>query len=205
MKTARDLTKAELESVVDQLQSFLYAEEGEEGETIWNADKEWEVDDLDDLNEVMQSLGLAPGSGDEDIGDFEQYVEENIDDPDLKEMFRAYVRTALFNSSDESGEPLEEHYSVHEFSRSALDKMRADCWQFLESNSRVIARLEAETPLGLGNIGNDFWLTRNGHGAGFWDGDYPEWAETPLDKSAKAFGAQDVFVNDEGLIDVYPG
>ena len=30
----------------------------------------------------------------------------------------------------------------------------------------------AEELKGYDHIGHDFWLTRNGHGAGFWDGDY---------------------------------
>ena len=36
--------------------------------------------------------------------------------------------------------------------------------------------------------GHDFWLTRNGHGAGFWDGDYPESEETILTDAARTFG-----------------
>ncbi len=47
---------------------------------------------------------------------------------------------------------------------------------------------------------HDFWLTRCGHGAGFWDGDWPEPAATVLDNAAKAFGNVDLYVGDDGQI-----
>lgn len=34
----------------------------------------------------------------------------------------------------------------------------------------------------------DFWLTRNGHGAGFWDGDWPVPAATRLTEASEKAG-----------------
>lgn len=48
--------------------------------------------------------------------------------------------------------------------------------------------------------GHDFWLTRSGHGAGFWDGDWPEPAASTLDKASKEFGNVDLYVGDDGQI-----
>jgi hypothetical protein len=48
--------------------------------------------------------------------------------------------------------------------------------------------------------GHDFWLTRNGHGAGFWDGDWPEPLATVLTDAAHAFGELSPYVGDDGLI-----
>lgn len=36
-------------------------------------------------------------------------------------------------------------------------------------------------------IGHDFWLTRQGHGAGFWDGDYPKDDGDTLTAVSKSF------------------
>ena len=44
------------------------------------------------------------------------------------------------------------------------------------------------------------WLTRNGHGAGFWDGDWPEPVASRLTKSAKRFGSFDLYVGDDGKV-----
>ncbi len=48
--------------------------------------------------------------------------------------------------------------------------------------------------------GHDFWLTRNGQGAGFWDGDWPKAAGKRLTKSSKTFGETTLYVGDDGKI-----
>jgi len=48
--------------------------------------------------------------------------------------------------------------------------------------------------------GHDYWLTRNGHGAGFWDGDWPEPYAAQLDDSAHAYGTVELYVGDDGKI-----
>ena len=48
--------------------------------------------------------------------------------------------------------------------------------------------------------GHDFWLTREGHGAGFWDGDWPQpWADM-MDTGAKGYGPFTTYIGDDGLI-----
>lgn len=39
------------------------------------------------------------------------------------------------------------------------------------------------------HIGHDLWLTRQGHGAGFWDGDYPRELGDELTKVAEMFAS----------------
>ena len=50
------------------------------------------------------------------------------------------------------------------------------------------------------HAGHDFWLTRNGHGCGFWDGDWTEPAATKLTESAENFGDYDLYIGDDGKI-----
>ncbi len=47
--------------------------------------------------------------------------------------------------------------------------------------------------------GHDFWLNRNGHGAGFWDGDWPEPAATTLDAASKAFGEVNLMLDGDAI------
>lgn len=47
---------------------------------------------------------------------------------------------------------------------------------------------------------HDFWLTRNGHGAGFWDGAWTEPVATELTDAAHAFGSCDLDLGDDGKI-----
>ncbi len=48
--------------------------------------------------------------------------------------------------------------------------------------------------------GRDFWYTRNGHGCGFWDGDWPEPYASALDGAARQFRNVDAYVGDDGLL-----
>ncbi len=47
-------------------------------------------------------------------------------------------------------------------------------------------------------VGHDFWLTRQGHGAGFWDGDWPEEIGEKLTALAEQFGQVDCYACDDG-------
>jgi hypothetical protein len=49
----------------------------------------------------------------------------------------------------------------------------------------------------------DFWLTRVGAGAGFWDGDYPEPQATLLTNASKRFGHVDVVEGEYGAGPLY--
>ena len=48
--------------------------------------------------------------------------------------------------------------------------------------------------------GHDFWLTRNGHGAGFWDGDWSEPYGGMLSKGSEHYGAFETYLGDDGKI-----
>lgn len=122
-------------------------------------------------------------------------------------FFDAYVQTALWSSNDESdesgGAPLDLNYGPADIDGATLDKMLSDCDTFW------LANMEALQCEGVaygpdfdqdGRAGHDFWLTRNGHGAGFWDGDWPEPQAAALTAAAHAFGPVDLYVGEDGKI-----
>lgn len=84
-----------------------------------------------------------------------------------------------------------------EMSRELEDRIRADCHSFWARCYFYVAATD-QTP---SQAGHDFWLTRNGHGAGFWDGD---WDHTPyaelLTELSNAYGSLELYVGDDGLI-----
>lgn len=115
----------------------------------------------------------------------------------VQEFFNSYVETALWSSTDEStdsgGEPLDENFDADDIDKKTLDEMMKDCKNFIEENDSDI---DGE----YGRAGHDFWLTRNRHGAGFWDGDWPEPEAKRLTSAAHDYGSFDLYVGDDGKI-----
>jgi hypothetical protein len=113
------------------------------------------------------------------------------------DFLNAYIECALWsstdNSDDQGGEPLDANYSPDDIAPETLERMRADCAKFYAANRDDIGGEDARA-------GHDFWLTRNGHGAGFWDGDWPEEIGERLTAASKAFPEVDLYVGDDGLI-----
>jgi hypothetical protein len=124
----------------------------------------------------------------------------------LDRFTQAYIEAALWSSTGDNGEPLDSSYGVEDIAEETLTKIAADCERFQAENADALAedyRVQSRAAHGCTveeSAGHDFWLTRCGHGAGFWDGDWQEPAATKLDQSSKRFGNVDLYVGDDGKI-----
>ena len=126
----------------------------------------------------------------------------------LDEFTTAYIEAAFWSTSDDSpregGEPLDKHYTPSDLEPATLERMIADCKAFQESNRADI--YDEDNFLRCCNwssesqAGHDFWLTRNGHGAGFWDGDWEEKVGERLTAASKAFGEYSLLVGTNGTV-----
>lgn len=114
----------------------------------------------------------------------------------LDNFTRAYIEAALWSSTDDEGNPLDGKYDIEDLSPATLEAMVQDCKQFQQQND------EALQERGDTQGGHDFWLTRNGHGSGFWDGDWPENGKA-LTLASKKYGEADLYVGDDGYIYQY--
>lgn len=115
--------------------------------------------------------------------------------------FRSYLRTLLWSTTDDEGESLDGRYDEDDLTPAVLAELRAEFDDFLS----IIAEDDAETwisELGDRQIGHDFALTRNHHGAGFWDRFYGDTeaaaAGDRLTALAQTFGDVDLYVGDDG-------
>jgi hypothetical protein len=114
----------------------------------------------------------------------------------METFLEAYIEAALWSSNDEStpqgGEPLDKNYGPEDLAPETLQSMKADCDKFQAENAQDIAGHEAQA-------GHDLWLTRNFHGCGYWDGDWPE-AGDRLTEACRAFPEVSLYVGDDCLI-----
>ena len=109
----------------------------------------------------------------------------------------AYIEAALWSSMDEStpegGEPLDKNYGIGDLAPETLKKMRVDCERFQDENADDILYYEMQA-------GHDFWLTRNGHGAGFWDDGWSKEVGDRLTHACRAYPEVNLYLGDDGLI-----
>jgi hypothetical protein len=128
----------------------------------------------------------------------------------LDSFTRQYIVTALWSTNDESdpetgGNPLDENYDHTNISDDTLEMMVADCRRFQDENAADVEAAAGEYDVtdgtdGYSYAGHDFWLNRNGHGAGFWDGDLSKELGERLDAAADKFGEFHLYVGDDGNI-----
>lgn len=89
---------------------------------------------------------------------------------------------------------------------ATLAEMIEDCRKFQEENADVLAAADCSRGSGeyttYEQAGHDFWLTREGHGAGFWDGDWDDENNSgdKLDEAAKGYNEFSLYVGDDGKI-----
>ena len=128
---------------------------------------------------------------------------------DLTEFEKGYIIAALWTMDDDapSGEystsgRLEELFPL--IAQDALKQIIVDCNKF--TNDREIQILLAQAGNDSQN-GHDFFLTRNGHGCGFWDRGYDKEAEGStlsvgdlLTEKCHAFGEADLYEGDDGKL-----
>ena len=114
----------------------------------------------------------------------------------LDEFTNAYFDAALWAGTDDAGNPLDDHYKFEDIDGDSVQAIVAECQEFIEIAAHLIEGEESQA-------GHDFLLTRNGHGAGFWDGDWPKDSGERLTALSKKYGESSLYVGDDGQLYVY--
>jgi hypothetical protein len=106
----------------------------------------------------------------------------------------AYVEVMLWTSTgaDHEDENMAEA-TFDEISDETLVEVAKDCADFEAAAGDLLEGLVES------QIGHDLWLTRNGHGAGFWDRDLGAVGDK-LTLIAEAMGGTDLYRGDDGLL-----
>ena len=88
-------------------------------------------------------------------------------------------------------------WEVSMISIEAWEKIASDCTKFLTDQKFSNDQLS--------NAAHDFWLTRNGYGVGFWDGDWDdvygeEWGDKITEYIEENFAQLDIYLGDDGKL-----
>jgi len=106
----------------------------------------------------------------------------------------SYLETALWSSTGDDDEPLDKNFSIGDFSAEARALAEKECSEFYAKAESLLTDNDPD------HWPHDFWLTRNGHGTGFWDGDYENGDE--LTEIAEQFYESDIYVGDNGEVEL---
>jgi hypothetical protein len=103
----------------------------------------------------------------------------------------AYIECALWAEDDES-----DSWAQAVLSDDARATLCNDASKFYDAHeSDILAYCE-----GVAIAGHDLWLTRRGHGCGFWENS--DDVSSRLDNAAKALGDCELYVGEDGAIHV---
>ena len=117
----------------------------------------------------------------------------------LNNFTEAYLVAALWSSNDDDGEPLDNNYSLSNIDVRTLTNVAIECEKFQLDNFPLLEQAYKKPGYTDEQAGHDFWLTRNGHGTGFWDRDLGDVGDL-LTKKCKEQGSSDCYVGDDGQI-----
>lgn len=120
----------------------------------------------------------------------------------MDKFLAGYLEAALRSSvedanTDQTFQDL--GYTTNDLSPVGIKEATEDCEAF-----RVIAWHDFKGALqytDAEHLGQDFWLTRNGHGTGFWDrSELPEYYRKRLTDLAEMFGPAHPYLDTAGRI-----
>lgn len=107
-------------------------------------------------------------------------------------MTAAYLEAAVFTDCGEEGQP----------PADAAFSPRAECQAWRVCRNFCAANRDELKDVDAAQCGHDLWLTRNGHGTGFWDrpevyGTQRAWLFT---RCAECLGEATLYQGDDGLL-----
>lgn len=126
---------------------------------------------------------------------------------DLHDFVSGYLECLKWSTSGNADGADVDNLEDFAFSDCAYACAVADCTAFFTANHADLIKAAAaygvlivEGDSGMAMAGHDFWLTRAGHGAGFWDGDLPEELGARLTEASKTAGNCEPYIGDDGYI-----
>lgn len=92
----------------------------------------------------------------------------------LDDFTKGYLECLYWSSSKEDPDNPDSdgNFEEHSFDEMAVDSLKrcaSDCKAFQEDNAASLSEAYEKPGYTDAYAGHDFCLTRNGHGAGFWD------------------------------------
>ena len=122
-------------------------------------------------------------------------IHENEGWSPTTKIIEGYIEAMFFTEGGPDGEIKDA--GVSDMAPETMQKVKNDVNAFYNKAQTLLDKVpEHYTDA---HVGHDFWLTRNGHGAGFWDRDLGELGDK-LTELSKQFGESNLYLGDDGKL-----
>lgn len=114
-------------------------------------------------------------------------------------LLNSYIATALWSSPDieeSEHEFLDCSKSIDDVEDKTLEFLNKELVEFINKYYHLVRKTDVDTT--KETFAHMFWLTRNGHGSGFWDGSYKNGDE--LSDACDNYPAISLLINDDGKV-----
>ena len=150
----------------------------------------------EDLNEILSGyIEAALWTEEERLNDESKEIYGGVDNDDDDESDESEDEIRFMRiMKDNYAKKSIESFSREDIDPNSLIKAYTDIKQFIKLAGNSV--IEAIEDNGYSRLGMDIWLTRNGHGAGFFDHSYDYENEQKLMSAGKSLGTVDLYIND---------
>jgi hypothetical protein len=153
--------------------------------------EDWTAEDAGDLAAAWDE-GVAEVFEDACVAELRRIEQPSM--VEIGEFTRGYLECAAWCCAyDARGEQAEIY--VDDITPEFKLQARSDCRDFLSAELQAVRTHCAQCDVGLGYAGQDFYLARNGHGAGFFD--HGTTVGDDLHRAARVYGEHVVYLGGE--------
>lgn len=166
----RDSIPADLETVKTLSLSFVPFVDGDydAGGAYWGGGKDslplfcaWGESDTEQAAIYLRAAGWSSAAEQVKL----TFPNATIENAGLSDFARAYIIAALWSSNDEDGTPLDDQSGLDDMDPDTLATMAKESDEFAARNRELIDTAGLDDS----RAGHNFWLSRCGHGSGFFD------------------------------------
>jgi hypothetical protein len=123
---------------------------------------------------------------------------------DREDFIEGYIEAALWSTPNMDAKEarfLDKDYNSENLAPELKEHVEKECAQFIEQNEDLLEQYMHALGVEASYAGHDFWLTRNRHGAGFWDKTYDDTTiGERLTEAAHNFKEEDWYVSDDNEV-----
>jgi len=122
---------------------------------------------------------------------FKPRLNEEIGGSDIDNIVNSYLETALWAEGGDGHEL--DNKSIYDIDKNSVEKSKQDIMKFIQLAQQQAP--EELTQYNAESLGHNIWLSRNGHGAGFFDDNNDQ-----LQDIARDLKQADIYVGDDGKV-----